>query len=94
MSKPITIYDEYAAPWLVYEEDPAGPLVKTLAKLNLTLIVLPRESIITGELRDVAPPTFPDSLPDSLDKVVIHQTRLYDCVQHLQRGGGDSLLVP
>ena len=87
--KPIEIEDDSGVPWLVYEEDPAGDLVKSLQKV-VQYIVLPRNTIITGciytyedivDLDDVV------AMPQSLVDIIIRKQRCYDCVRYLQDGG-------
>lgn len=78
------VLDQYGVPWLVYPEDPAAELIK---KLKVEYIVLPRETLLTGEIHPVTPPAF-ESIPTEaitpkLAEVIKRTTRLYDIYHHL-----------
>ena len=45
-----TIKDEHSTTWYFDKGDPVAPLVSTLQKAGFTTIVLPRQTIITGEV--------------------------------------------
>ncbi len=85
---PVEVFDEYSERWIVFEDDPAAEMLKKLTKLGLELIVLPRETLVTGQLTEVAKPMSFKGLPltDSLKNVIIRAHRLYDCVQYLKDG--------
>lgn len=91
MTKPIEVQDQRGIEWLVFEGDPAWELVKPFK--HLSLIVLPRESILTGELVDVEEPSFPNIIPEmlteGLKQVIIRQVRMYDVVEHLKERYGE-----
>ena len=83
--------DTLGVPWLVYEGDPAWPLVKRVKELKL--IVLPRRTLLTGVMEEVEKPEgngiAEEMLTDGLRGVVIRATRAYDIWRFLN---GDSNL--
>ena len=88
--KVVAIGDHVGRSWLVFENDTAWPLISRLAKQGVHDVVLPAETIMTGELPstwtcqgfDELPPealTIPDVL-----ELVKRTVRMNDCVQYLQ----------
>jgi len=69
------IFDEYGQPWKVKGGDPAARLISRLGRANYRLVVLPLQTLATGEIRE------PLANPDD----PIHRVRLVDCLAVLNR---------
>ena len=86
------VLDQYGVPWLVYPDDPAAELIK---RLKVEYIVLPRETLLTGEVYPVSHPSF-ESIPveaitPKLAEVIKRTTRLYDIYHHLTESTSGNL---
>lgn len=88
MAKPLEIEDETGTPWLIYEGDPAWPLLYKLKPLKLVSIVLPRDTIATGRISCVNKPSFPGldktQLTDGLKVIIKRLYRMYDIYRYLE----------
>lgn len=82
----LQIEDEYGCPWLVYKEDTAFPFADTLSKIGVKYIVLPRATIMSGEIPPIEKPEV-DGVPltDELRKVMMRLIRLKECVEWIAK---------
>ena len=84
MTKPTEISDNHGWPWLVYQGDPAYQYVQRLLKNHVLQVVLPRHTILTGELVSVKVPTIqPSDLTPETIPVILRLVRCNDCTQFL-----------
>ena len=89
MAKPKVIEDQYGESWAVYQGDPASGLISQFNSLPLELVVLPRDTIITGELPSAPPEPLDIDFRTALVSVIIRLQRQHDCVQYLlEKEGG------
>lgn len=90
--KPVRVQDETGQPWWVYEEDVAWPYVRALHLQGIREVVLPRRTLLRGELTEVDFPATLDGMSaQSVTNVALaallrRYVRLADCVAFLQRG--------
>ena len=71
--------DEHGTEWYVKPKDPAMPIVRELMKRNFSLIVLPRQTYLTGRLTE-------DMVEWKTDSYDPNTVRLRDCVQSITSG--------
>ena len=86
--KSVLVDDEQGWRWMVFDTDPAWPLVNRLPK-TVTQIVLPKKSIITGEVVPVDAPDFTGydrvEMTPELAAVIQRMIRLYEVSSFLAR---------
>ena len=71
--------DEHGTEWYVKPKDPAMPIVRELMKRNFSLIVLPRQTYLTGRLTE-------DMVEWKTDSYAPNDVRLLDCVRYVCTG--------
>ena len=87
--KPVDAYDERGQRWYVCEGDPAWVHVHALWLRGVREIVLPRRTMITGELVDVSVPRTMaawDTTNEAAMQLLRRYVRVTDCVEWLRNG--------
>ena len=88
-SKPVFCTDELGQRWVVYDADPAWPSVRALWNRGVREVVLPRQTLITGEVVAVATPQDLSKYPvdnPAVATLLRRQVRLRDCTWYLNQG--------
>lgn len=85
-TKPIDVTDETGQAWLVFEDTAAWAPVRALYNHGVREIILPRHTIITGGVLDIA---LTDMLHWDVENAVVarvlrRNVRLQDCIKWLK----------
>ena len=83
MAKPRIVEDEYGEQWAVYSDDPVDSLLNRFNSLPNVRVVLPRGTIISGEVTEEKFHTV-DVYHPNLESVILRNQRLIDCINYLR----------